>query len=59
MTYDVVANAIKQARAYAAAHPEQSADVGVTIILTIAQALRQNDAQFDMRRFIAEAGLQV
>ena len=49
----LIAGAIADARAFAAEHPEQCADVGVTIACTLADRLRYANPRFDSARFLA------
>lgn len=56
--YLFLSSAIKQARDYAKAHPEQHADVGITITLTIAHALSERfGPKFNRDRFLVDCGL--
>lgn len=55
--FELIADAIKLAREYAAAHPEQNADVGVTITLTLSSALATTNPRFDSKRFQEACGL--
>lgn len=55
--YELIAMAVKRARDYAAQHPEQGADVGITIVHTLAHYLTEDNAKFMPKRFIAACGV--
>ena len=57
--YILIAAALRDARTYAAQHPEQFADVGVTIVHTLADRLANDNPRFDRERFLKAAGVQL
>lgn len=57
--FELIARSVRHAREYAAAHPEQNADVGLTIAHTLAHELASTNPRFDRGRFLAACSTSV